>query len=204
MTLQNSLALVLLKKHPLTIKSRGALNAILKKPILILQQRHGVGNGLFQRFATVLVNFCLVFLAVGKTAGTTDATAGARHTFDEVGVEEVFAFFEEGYAAFFYAVAGAGLEVEVYVLFFETFGDRVGETAAAGEDSAEVGGVVEDAFVEGGDVYVAAVEERLEFFKSHSRVDVWLHGVLLDFEFLGGAWAYEDYAAGAFVFFDVF
>ncbi len=80
----------------------------------------------------------------------------------------------------------------------------IGKTAAAGEDSAEVGGVVEDAFVEGGDVYVAAVEERLEFFKSHSRVDVWLHGVLLDFEFLGGAWAYEDYAAGAFVFFDVF
>ena len=89
-------------------------------------------------------------------------------------------------------------------LIRETFGDRVGETAAAGEDSAEVGGVVEDAFVEGGYVDVAAVEERLEFFKCHSRVDIWLHGVLLDFEFLGGAWAYEDYAAGAFVFFDVF
>ena len=123
MTLQNSLALVLLKKHPLTIKSRGALNAILKKPILILQQRHGVGNGLFQRFATVLVYFCLVFLAVGKTAGTTDATAGARHTFDEVDVGEVFALFEECDAALVDAVASATFEVEIDVLLFERLFD---------------------------------------------------------------------------------
>ena len=170
----------------------------------LFQHGNGVRNCFFHRFVAVFVNFRFVLFTVGQTSSSADTAAHACHSFDEVGVEELFAFFEEGYAAFFYAVAGAGLGVEVYVLFFETFGDRVGETAAAGEDSAEVGGVVEDAFVEGGDVYVAAVEERLKFFKSHSRVYVWLHGVLLDFEFLGGAWAYEDYAAGAFVFFDVF
>lgn len=91
MTLQNSLALVLLKST-LDNQIKGCFKRYSQKPILILQQRHGVGNGLFQRFATVLVNFCLIFLAVGKTAGTTDATAGARHTFDEVDVGEVLLF----------------------------------------------------------------------------------------------------------------
>ena len=76
---------------------------------------------------------------MGQAACAADASAGARHAFDEIRVEHALALPEQSCAAGFDSVAGAGFEIKVLnAVFLESLRHSIGKTATAGEDSAEI------------------------------------------------------------------
>lgn len=101
-----------------------------------------------------------------------DTTADTRHTLDEVSVGEVFALFEECDTALVDTVASARFKFEIDILLVERLLQRVAESSASCEDSAEVRSVVEYAFFKRSDFHILAVEECLQFLEREGGVDV--------------------------------
>ena len=112
-----------------------------------------------------------------KASRTADTTADASHTFDEVSVKEVLALFQaELHGRLRYRRRRQALSFEVFkTLFLKTFGNRVGKTAGASEDSSVVGSVVEHVLFKCGNVEVAAVKECLQLLKRKNSVDIRLY-----------------------------
>ncbi|CDC60546.1 unknown [Clostridium sp. CAG:448] len=140
---------------------------------------------------------------MGQAACAADTAADARHSFDKVGVQLVARFLHQGKLACFDAVAGTGLEQEVDSLFLEGFRNRVGQTAAAGKNTSEVGGIVQNALFHRGDVQIPAVKERLQFLEGQRRIHIRLDALLLHLHLLGGTRPDEDHLAVSLVLLDV-
>ena len=124
---------------------------------------------------------------MGKTARTADTAAYASHTFDKVAIQNVFALFKQGYAAFFDTVAHDGLKVEFDILLFKTLNHRIGKTAGTGEYSAEIRCVIKHVFAEGVDIEITAIEKCLQFFKGHNRIHIGFYALKLSFCLFSGA-----------------
>ena len=137
--------------------------------------------------------------AVGKAARPADAPAGTGHALDEIGVQQVFAFFEESDAALLDAVAGGGLQLEIGAAVLpDALCHRFRQTAAAGKDAPEVGGFIQHALLQCGDVDLPAVKQRLQLLEGHGGVHVGAHLRLLGFALFGGAGA-DEYHLRRFV-----
>ena len=128
----------------------------------------GLGDGLLQGGTAVGIHLGGVFRAVAQAGRAADAAALTGHALDEVGVQQAFLGFEQGYPAGFDAVAHGGLEFKfrrVNMLFLQGLGYRCGQAAAAGKDAAEVGGVVQGFAGYGGQVDLPGREHGLHLFK---------------------------------------
>ena len=159
------------------------------------QHGHRVADGLLHRLAAVLVHGRDILLAVGQAAGAVDAAAQARHALDEVAAQDlgVLAELEQRHAALLDAAANHGLGLKVDVLLLQGLGHGLAQAAHAGEDAAEVAGVVQHVLRQLADLHVLGVKQRLQLLEGHHRVDVVLHGVQLALGLLGRAGADEDH-----------
>ena len=151
----------------------------------------------------VLVTRALVLGAVGEAAGAADTAAGTGHALDEVFFEQVLLLLEQGYAAFFDAVADHGVGNEVDLLLLERLRNGIAQAAAAGKDAAEVAGVVQNAYFQRLEIKVAAVDPGLQFFKGQHAIHVFLDAVALGFAFFGYARADENDLSGGVGLLDV-
>ena len=190
---------------PIYGKSKTVTVFIIYQSLFLPENRYGFGYSLFVSEHTVLVNLGLALFSVCKASRTADTTADTSHTFDEVSVKEVLALFKQSYTAGFNTVAGAGVELEVFkALFLKTFGNRIGKTAGASEDSSVVGSVVEHVLFKCGNVEVAAVKECLKLFKCKNNVNIRLYGIKLNLSLFSSAGTDEDNLRVFFGFLDVF
>ena len=140
---------------------------------LEVQDFDGVLDGLFHGLVAVFVHIGLALGPVGDAACAADAAAFAGHTLDKVVGQHILAGPEQGGFAFGDTVAGNGVEGELLrgdTTFLQGLFHRHGQTAAAGKDPAEIGGVVQGLAGERGKVDLLAVEEGLQFFKGEDAV----------------------------------
>ena len=170
---------------------------------VLLQHRNRVGNGLFERLLAVLVNLGFVLFAVRQTTRTANATADTSHTFNEVRVQFSLALLQKRNLALLNAVAGAGLQQEVNPLLFQTFRNRIGQSAATRKDSAEIRRIVQNAFFQHRDINITAVKERLQFLKGHCRINIRADTLLLYLHLLCGARTDKDRFAARLMLFEV-
>jgi len=156
----------------------------LRDCLILFYGINSICYGFIRRFLAVFIDLGLVLLAVGQAAGAADAAAEARHSLDEVAVEEILVLLEKCHAASLYSVADNGLEIELDVLLRHCRRDSLGKTARAGEDASVIGCVVESRFLKQGDVDVAAVEESLKLLEGDDRVNVGLDVLALSLPLL--------------------
>ena len=162
-----------------------------------VEDADGVRDALFHGELAVGVHFALVFLAVSEASGAADAPVHARHALYEVGVQHALRSAQERGAASLYTVAGDGSILEVgFALFFERLCHRVRYAAAPCEYPAEIGRVVQHAFRKLFQLYIARIEEGLQFLEGDDGVYIRAHFRLLEFHFLRGAGTYEHDLAG--------
>ena len=116
---------------------------------------------------------------MSQASCAVDTTADTSHSLDEVAVKDTLAELEKRQLAGFNSVTNNGLDFEIDVLLLHSLSRRIGKTAATGEDASEVGGVIENALLEGGKIKVAAVKQRLELLEGEDCINVGLDGLKL-------------------------
>ena len=89
-------------------------------------------------------------------------------------------------------------------MLLHALGDCIGQTAAAGENSAVVRRIVKHALGQRGDVDLLAVEQRLQLLKGHRRIHIRLHLFPLHLALFGGARPDEDHLAVLLVRLQIF
>lgn len=92
-------------------------------------------------------------------------------------------------AAFLKAAAAGGFSLEVQALLLDCLGGSLGQTAAMGEDTPVVGGVVQFFFLQSFWSDIPAVEESLQFLEGQDTVYVFADLGAQIFVFLCGAGA---------------
>ena len=97
-----------------------------------------VGDVFFVRLGSVLVDVGLVFVPVSQTTGSVYASAGTRHSLNEVSVCASLGQLEQRHTAFFNAAAHRGLKLKIDVLLLKSLFDRFGKTAGAGKNAAVI------------------------------------------------------------------
>lgn len=164
----------------------------LRDCLILFYGINSIGDSFIRRFLAVFIDLGLVLLAVGKAAGSADAAADARHSLDEVAVEEILVLLEKRHAARLDSVADDGFEIEFDVLLFHCRCDSLGKTARAGKDASVIGCVVESRFLKQRDVDIAAVKESLKFLEGDDGVHVGFDFLALSLALLCRARTDED------------
>ena len=77
---------------------------------------NSVGYLFILRLVAVFVNLGLVLFTVGQASRAADATADARHSFDEVAVENILILLEKCHTACLDSVADDGLDLKIDIL----------------------------------------------------------------------------------------
>ena len=99
-----------------------------------------------------------------QAARSTDTAAHAGHALDKVVWQHALRGFQQRYPAGLDTVAGNRVVHVVFVqpLLLQPLHHRVGQPAASRKDAPIVGGVIQHALVQRGDVEVTAVKQRLQ------------------------------------------
>ena len=163
-----------------------------------------IGNGLVSGGFAELLHLDAVALAVGQAACAAHTAADTGHALDKVGVQHVLALLEQSHAALLDAVAGDSLQGKVGAMLLQTLCYRVGQTAAAGKNAAEIGGVVQSILLQSSDVDVTAVEQSLQLLKGDDPVNPGLDFFLLHLSLLGGTGTHKNHDGVGVCLFDVF
>ena len=141
---------------------------------------------------------------MSQASSAADASADARHSFDEVGIGEIFALFEQCHAACLYAVARACFKLEVVEsVFLQTFRNGIRKTSAACENSSEIRCVIENVLFKPGYIYLTAVEKRLKLLEGHCNIDILCDLRLLHLGFFRRAGSDKHDLCGGFVLLDI-
>ena len=99
---------------------------------------------------------------MGQASCPTDAPTGAGHSFNEIGIQQLFALLEQGNAALFNTVTGGCFQLKIGVaMLLDPLGHRFRQTAAAGKNASEVGGLIQHSFLQRSDIDFPAVKKRL-------------------------------------------
>ena len=118
-----------------------------------LEYGNSIRNGLFKTLSAVFVDLSLILFSVSKASGSADTAADARHTLDKVGIEQILRLLEQSDLALLDTVAGTRLKLKIGIaVLAQALCDSIRQTAAAGKNSAVVGGIIKNTILERGDV----------------------------------------------------